>query len=83
MVADDKPLPNLYDPFQIKGKLDERIIAYLSEDKHFPINNRYSNTKLLLGFFATLATVWAHLYEYIYNKPFPLNYNVVFVCVLM
>lgn len=83
MVVDDKPLPNRYDPYQIKGKLDEYITDYLSEQRHFPVNNRYSNLKLALGLIATCATVWAHIYEYIYNKPFPQNYAVLFVCVVI
>lgn len=83
MVVDDKPLPNRYDPYQIKGKLDEFIIDYLTEKRHFPVNNRYSNIKLVLGFIATCATVWAHIYEYIFNLPFPLNYNTLLVCVVI
>jgi hypothetical protein len=83
MVVDDKPLPNRYDPYQIKGKLDEYIIDYLSKQRDFPVNNRYSNTKIVLGLLATCATIWAHIYEYIYNKPFPANYLTLLVCVII
>ena len=83
MVFDGKALPNRYDPYQIKGKLDEFITDYFSEQKKLPVNNRYSNTKLVLGFIATLATIYAHGYEYVYNKPFPHNYQILLVCVVM
>lgn len=81
MVFDGRPLPNRYDPYQIKGKLDEYITDYLSEQRHFPVNNRYSNMKIALGAIATLFTIYAHVFEYIYNKPFPQNYYVLLVCV--
>jgi hypothetical protein len=76
----DKPVPNRYDPYQLKAKVDELLIGYLTKHKQLRVNNRYSNYKLSLGFIATLFCVVAHVYEY-YYKPFPQDYTVLAVCV--
>ena len=75
-----KPLSNRYDPYVMKGKLDEFISHFLSNQLYFPENNSFSNKKLVLGFVATLFTIYAHVYEYIYQAPFPKNYNILLIC---
>ena len=77
-----KPLNNRYDPYVAKGKLDDYISNYLKSSKNLPQNFRYSNMKLALGSLATLFTVVAHAYEYVYDAHFPKDYWVVFVCVV-
>ena len=75
-----KPLTNRYDPFVMKGKLDEFITHFLSNRLYFPENNSFSNKKLIIGFIATFFTIYAHVYEYLYLAPFPKNYNILLIC---
>lgn len=73
-------MPNRYDPFQLKAKVDKLMVTYLTKQKNFSLNQRYSNYKLFLGFVATAFCVFAHVYE-IFYVPFPKDYIVLCVCV--
>lgn len=79
-MADQKPLPNRYDPYLIKGKLDEYIESYCNKELNFVPDNKYSNIKIVIGLIATLVTAWAYAFEYVYLAPFPGNYNCLLVC---
>mmetsp|Transcript_32946 Transcript_32946/g.57751 ORF Transcript_32946/g.57751 Transcript_32946/m.57751 type:complete len:183 (-) Transcript_32946:2944-3492(-) len=76
----DKPVPNRYDPYQLKAKVDEVMVTSLTKTHKLSFNQRYSNYKLLLGFIATCFCVFAHVYEYFF-VPFPKDYVVLCVCV--
>lgn len=75
-----KPLNNRYDPYVTKAKIDEYITHHLSTAKKFPINYKYSNAKLTIGFIAVLFTIYAHVHEYMFDAHFPKDYWVVMVC---
>ena len=77
-----KPLFNRYDPYVIKGKLDEYIIHELNESHKYKQTFGYSNTRLLIGSIATIFTIICHVYEYIYHAHFPGDYNITVVCVI-
>ncbi|CAG9326228.1 unnamed protein product [Blepharisma stoltei] len=77
-----KPLNNRYDPYVTKAKLDEFIVHHLSTEHKFPLNNKYSNSKLIIGSIAILFTIIAHAYEYVYNAHFPKDYWITLVCVI-
>ena len=76
----DKPLFNRYDPYVTKAKLDEYIVHYLTKGKDFTENFRFSNIKLVLGFVATLFTIVAHAYPYMFNAFFPKDFYVLLPC---
>ena len=78
----DKPLFNRYDPYMIKGKLDEYLIHELNTTYKFNQQFKYSNTKLLIGAIAVMFTTICHVYEYVFDAHFPKDYNITFVCVI-
>ena len=77
-----KPLFNRYDPYVIKGKLDEYITNELTTAHKCKQTFEYSNVKLALGLIATGFTVIAHVYEYIFDAHFPKDYNITVVGVI-
>lgn len=77
-----KPLFNRYDPYSIKGKLDEYITHELNNSRKFKQSFEYSNIKILLGFIAVIFTTIAHVYEYIFDAHFPKDYNITAICVV-
>ena len=77
-----KPLFNRYDPYVIKGKLDEYIINELNTTHKLSQSFEYSNLKLVLGSIAIVFTVIAHTYEYIFDAHFPKDYYLTGFCVI-
>jgi Microsomal signal peptidase 25 kDa subunit (SPC25) len=77
-----KPLFNRYDPYVMKGKLDEFIIDELNNTHKFHQSFEYSNTRLGLGATATFFTIIAHTYEYVFDAHFPKDYYITAVCVI-
>jgi hypothetical protein len=82
MAEWEKPLFNRYDPYVIKGKLDEFISHELNNTHKFSQFFQLSNQKLALGFIATFFTLIAHIYGYIFASPFPKDYNITVICVI-
>lgn len=78
----DKPLFNRYDPYVIKGKLDEYITHELNTTYNYTQTFSYSNAKLLIGFISIIFTLICHVYEYLFNAHFPKDYNITVVCVI-
>ena len=77
-----KPLFNRYDPYVIKGKLDEFIIDQLNTVHKYEQTFEYSNTRLIIGAIATIFTIICHVYEYMFDAHFPKDYNITVVCVI-
>lgn len=77
----DKPLFNRYDPYMIKGKLDEYICHELNTTHKFSQKFGYSNVKLAIGAIAIVFTVICHVYEYLFNAHFPKDWHITVVCV--
>jgi len=69
---------NKYSIHEMKSAIDKNITDYLENNK-FTENHYLSNTKILVGLFCLIFTGLAYLYP----KPFPENYNVVLLSVIM
>ena len=77
-----KPLFNRYDPYVIKGKLDEYITEQLNSTYKCKQTFGYSNTRLAIGAVATLFTIICHVYEYIFDAHFPKDFVITAICVV-
>ncbi len=69
---------NKYSIYEMKSAIDTKIVEHL-ENKGYKEDNYLSNVKIAVGMFCLFFTGLAYLYP----KPFPENYNVVLVSVVM
>jgi len=69
---------NKYDPFQLKGALDDEIAYLLEEEKGFTEDNRTTDLKILVAFVACVLGVVSHFYPI----PFPQNKPLLIGCVV-
>lgn len=67
---------NKDDGAAIKRVLDDSVVNYLTQEKHFAENTKISNWKLLLGVISIALAITAQFYP----APFPENYNILVVC---
>lgn len=68
---------NKYSIYEMKAAIDTQIIEFL-EKNNFNEHHKYTNLKIIVGFFCIF---WTAL-SYFYPKPFPENYNVVILCLI-
>jgi hypothetical protein len=69
---------NKYSIYELKSAVDTKIMEFL-EKNGFVENHYLSNLKIGTGLFCLFFTGLA----YFYPKPFPENYNVVLLSVIM
>jgi hypothetical protein len=75
----EKQIPiNKYSIYDMKNAIDTKFMEHL-EQTGWVENNFLSNLKILVGLFCLSFTALAYLYP----KPFPENYNVVLLSVIM
>ncbi len=69
---------NKYSIYELKSAIDTRIMEFL-EKNSFVEDHYLSNLKIVTGLFCLFFTGLAYLYP----KPFPENYNIVLLSVIM
>ena len=69
---------NKYDPFQLKGALDDELTFLLEEDKGFHEDNKFTDAKILVALVACTLGVVSHFYPI----PFPQNKPLLIGCVV-
>ncbi len=75
----EKQIPiNKYSIYDMKSAIDTKITEFL-EQSGWVENHLLSNLKIAVGLFCLFFTGLAYLYP----KPFPENYNVVLMSVIM
>jgi hypothetical protein len=75
----EKLIPiNKYSIYDMKNAIDTKLIEHL-EQSGWVENHLLSNLKIIVGLFCLSFTALAYLYP----KPFPENYNVVLLSVIM
>lgn len=73
---------NKYDSYRLKSMLDEYLMLYLEEEYEAKVDERFSNTRLLLGTVALVALLTSHFHGVEWPQAYPLVAAGVIIYVL-